>query len=81
VSGDIGRDANVFATSGGLCGLATRLCGLATCFGASIVTPGSWFSDIAVPLRPHSNAVDRIATAAGATRADDILMMRTPFQT
>jgi hypothetical protein len=34
--------------------------------------------DIAVPLRPHNNAVDRIATAEGATRLDDILITRSP---
>ena len=69
----------MFATSGGLCDrLASRLCGLATCFGASMVTPGSWLCDIAVPLRPQNNAVDRMVTA-GATRLDDILMMRTPI--
>jgi hypothetical protein len=37
------------------------------------VTPGSWVCDIAVPLRAHNNAVDRIATAEGATGLDDIL--------
>jgi hypothetical protein len=30
--------------------------------------------DTAVPLRPHSNAVDKMATAEGATRIDDNLM-------
>jgi hypothetical protein len=65
----------VFATRGGLCGgLATVLCGLATCFGASIETLGSWLCDIAVPLRPHNNAVDRIATAEGATKPKGNLM-------
>ena len=36
--------------------------------------------DIAVPLWPHNNAVDRIATAEGATRLDDILMRRSPTE-
>ena len=31
--------------------------------------------DIAVPLRLHSNAVDRIAIAEGATKLDDDLMI------
>ena len=31
--------------------------------------------DIAVPLRLHSNAVDRIAIAEGATKLDDGLMI------
>jgi hypothetical protein len=34
--------------------------------------------EAAVPLRPHNNEVDRIATAEGATRLDDILMTRSP---
>jgi hypothetical protein len=63
----------VCATCGLSDGLATSLCGLATCFGASTVTPGSWVCEIAVPLRAHNNAVDRIATAEGATGLDDIL--------
>jgi hypothetical protein len=76
--GDVGRDATVFATRGGLCGgLATCLYGLATCFGASTVTPGSWVCDIAAPLRPHNNAADRIAPAEGAPRLDEILMTRS----
>jgi hypothetical protein len=63
----------------GLCGgLATRLCGLAICFGASIVTPGSRACDMAVPLRPHNNAVAMIATAESVTRLDDILITRSP---
>jgi hypothetical protein len=63
----------VFDTCGGLCGgLAIALCGLATCFGAATVTLGSELEepaacDRAVPLRAHSNAADRIATAEGAT--------------
>ena len=72
----------MFATCGGLCdGLATGLCGLATCFGATTVTLGSVVGelpvcDIAVPPRPHSNAVDRIATVEGAIRLDDSLIIR-----
>jgi len=57
-------------------------CGLATCLGASIVTLGSAepgvVCDIAAPVRLHSNAVDRMATAEGATRLDDILISRSP---
>jgi hypothetical protein len=34
--------------------------------------------DIAGPPRPHSNAIDRSATAEGATRLDDILITRSP---
>jgi hypothetical protein len=34
--------------------------------------------EAAVPLRPHNNEVDRIATAEGATRLDDILTTRSP---
>jgi hypothetical protein len=50
--------------------------GLATCFGATTVTPGSGVADpavcdIAVPL---SKAVDRMATAEAATKLDDNLM-------
>jgi hypothetical protein len=43
--------------------------------------PGSWTAgpvsvcDIAVPLWLHSNAVDRIAIAEGATKLDDDLMI------
>ncbi len=61
--------------------LPTRfdLCGLATCFGASDRDGGSeaaepvWVCDIAVPLGPHGNAVDRIARAEGAAKLDDNL--------
>jgi hypothetical protein len=38
------------------------------------VTLGSWLCDIAVPLGPHSNAVDKIAIAEGAKRLDEDLM-------
>jgi hypothetical protein len=38
------------------------------------VTPGSWVCDIAVPLGPHKNAVDRIARAEGAPKLDDNLI-------
>ena len=65
--GDVRRDATVFAAGFGLSGLAT-------CLGASTVMLGSAVAelvavcDMAVPLGPHNNAVDRIATAEGATR-------------
>ena len=71
------RDTPVFAHRFGACGLAT-------CFGASTVTLGSWVAepvavcDIAVPLGPHNNAVDRIATAEGAAKLDDNLMTSPP---
>jgi hypothetical protein len=60
-----------------LSGLATRG------FGAWIVMLGSevppeGVCDIAVPLWPHNKAVDRIATAEGATKLDDILMRPFP---
>jgi hypothetical protein len=71
VVGDVRRDATVFATRLGLCGLAT-------CFGAWTVMLGSVepvaVCDTAVPLRPHSNAVDKMATAEGATKTDDHLI-------
>jgi len=72
-AGDLRRDATVVATCFGLCGLAT-------CFGAWTVMLGSEVAkpvavcDIAVPLGPHNNAVDRMATAEGATKLDDNLM-------
>ena len=56
-----------------------QLC-LATCFGATIVMLGSGVAapvavcDTAVPLRPHSNAVDKMAIAEGATMLDEDLM-------
>ncbi|HEY3796568.1 MAG TPA: hypothetical protein VGM09_32510 [Bradyrhizobium sp.] len=65
---------------------ATRcfgLSGLATCFGASTTTLGSAavvppervaVCDIAVPLRPHSSAIDRVATARSAAKSDENLM-------
>ena len=74
---DVRRDVTVFATCFGLCGLAT-------CLGASTVMLGSGVAeavavrDIAVPLGPHNNAVDRIATAEGATKLDDNLMTCPP---
>jgi hypothetical protein len=74
VVGDVVRDATVFATRVGLCGLAT-------CFGATTVMLGSWLAgpvavcEAAVPL---SNTVDRTATAEGATRLDDIFITRSP---
>ena len=74
----------MFANCGGLCGgLATGLFGLAACFGATTVTVGSVADeppvcDMAVPPGAHSNTVDRIATAEGATRLDDTLMTHSP---
>jgi hypothetical protein len=46
--------------------------------GASTVTLGSWgvvvvVCDVAVLLRLHSNVVDRIAMAEGATLDDDLM--------
>jgi hypothetical protein len=53
--------------------------GLALCFGASTVTLGSELEpavcDIAAQVRLHSNAVDRTATAEGATKFEDNLMI------
>jgi hypothetical protein len=76
--GDVGRDATVFATCGGL---ATGPYGLATRFGATTETAGSVVDeppvcDMAVPPGVHSNTVDRIATVEGAIRLDDTLMIR-----
>jgi hypothetical protein len=66
----------VFAVRSCLCG------GLALCSGAVTVTLGrvelGVVCEAAVPLRPHNNEVDRIATAEGATRLDDILTTGTP---
>jgi hypothetical protein len=66
----------VFATRSRLCG------GLAFCAGAVTVTLGSVelgvVCEAAVPLRPHNNEIDKMATAAGATRLDDILITRSP---
>jgi hypothetical protein len=42
--------------------------------GSGAAAPVS-ICDIAVPLRLHSNAVDRIAIAEGATKLDDDLMI------
>ena len=62
----------------------TVLCGLATCFGASTVMLGSEVAepvavcDIAMPLGPHDNAMERMATAEGATKFDDSLMICPP---
>src|SRR5262249_3427284 len=82
-AGDVGGAAPVFTTGACLGGVTPGpgLCGRATCLGACTVMLGSWLvgpvavCDIAVPL---SNAVDRIATAEGATRLDDILIPRSP---
>ena len=74
MAGDVGRDATVLATRVDLCGR------VATWFGDTTVMPGSWAAepvavcDTAVPLWPHSNAVDKMAIAEGATKLDDNLM-------
>jgi hypothetical protein len=60
--------------------------GVSNCLGAPTTTPGREVTpptrgsvcDIAGPVRLHSNAVDRKATAEVATRLDDILMTRSP---
>lgn len=76
-AGDLRRDATGFATRFGVCGLAA-------CIGASTVTAGSCVAepvavcDTAVPHAPHNNAVERIATAEGAARLDDILTTVLP---
>jgi hypothetical protein len=64
---------------------AVRSClcdGLALCSGAVTVTLGrvelGVVCEAAVPLRPHNNEVDRIATVEGATRLDGILTTRSP---
>ena len=78
-------DRTVLVARAGLCGVTTDRCGLATCFGASTVMLGSWAAeagvgcDIAVPLRLHSNAVDRSAIAEGATKLDDDVMTISPL--
>src|SRR5581483_2888681 len=76
VAGAVRRPARVFAVRSGLCG------GLASGFGATTVTLGSVepgvVCDIAAPVRLHSNAVDRIATAADATKLDDIVILVLP---
>jgi hypothetical protein len=62
------------------------LSGLAACFGASTVMLGSGavepdaVCDTAVPLGPHSNAVDKIATAEGAAKLDGNLMTCPPIR-
>ena len=81
-AGDVRRDATVFATRADLCGLTTGRYGAR--LGASTVMLGSGVAepvavcDIAVPLGPHSNEIDKIAIAEGANRPDDILMRRSP---
>jgi hypothetical protein len=68
--GDVRRDATVFATCFGICGLAT-------CFGASTVIEGSGAAEpVAVcdAAGLHSKTVDKTATAEGATEVDDNLM-------
>jgi hypothetical protein len=65
------RTAPVFAAR-------SRLCiGLAVCFGATTVTLGSAapdaVCDIAGRPKPNSNAIDRMATAEGATKLDSLM--------
>ena len=74
--GAAGRDATLAPCAG------LAVCrGLATGFGATTVMLGSGAAtpvsvcDIAVPLRLHSNAVDRIEIAEGAPKFDDELMI------
>lgn len=58
------------------------LCGLATCFGASTVMEGSGAAEpVAVcdAAGPHSNTVDKTATAEGATTLNENLMT-IPFE-
>jgi hypothetical protein len=74
VAGPLRRAAPVFAVRSCLCG------GLALCSGAVTVTLGrvGVVCDAAVPPGPNNSEVDRIATAEGATRLDDIFTTRTP---
>jgi hypothetical protein len=77
---DVPRETAVLVTRADLCEVATGRCGLATGFGASTVTLGSWAAgpavicDNAVLLRLHSSAVDRSAIAEVAANLDDVLM-------
>src|SRR3954463_7995273 len=70
------KPAPVFAARSCLCG------GLALCSGAVTVTLGRGelgvVCEAAVPLSPHNNEVDRIATVECATRLADILITRSP---
>jgi hypothetical protein len=76
--GDVRRDATGFPL--GLYGLAigSALCGFALCFGATTVMVGSEevapvsVFDMAVPLRPHSNAIDEMTA-----RGSDAFMLST----
>jgi hypothetical protein len=61
---------------GGFAGLATGLGACTVMVGREVLPEGVCV--IAVPLRPHNNAVDSKATAEGATKRDDILMRRFP---
>jgi hypothetical protein len=76
VAGPLRRAAPVFAVRSCLCG------GLALCSGAVTVTLGrvelGVVCEAAVPLRPHNNEADRIATVEGATRLDGIPITCTP---
>jgi hypothetical protein len=71
---DVRRDAPELAPGLGLCGLAT-------CFGASTETVGSWAEPVAVcdTAGPDSRTVDKIATAEGATKLGDNFMTIPPF--
>jgi hypothetical protein len=72
--------STVCATRFDVCGVATGRFGLATGFGASTVMLGSRAAepvavcDTAVPLKLHSNEIDKIAIAEGAKRLDEDLM-------
>ena len=81
--------ASVVAGDAGAVGLRTvddvrrdattrsSLCGLAACFGATTVMVGSEAAPVAVceVAGPHSRIVDTAATAEGATKLDDNLMI------
>jgi hypothetical protein len=75
------RYADVLATCGLCGGLATRFCGLATCFGATTVTLGSvalgLVCDITALVRLHSNAAESVAATEVATKLDDIFIARS----
>jgi hypothetical protein len=57
-------------------GARSGVVGLATCFGASTETVGSWAGPVVVcdTAGPHSRTDDKTATAEGTTRLDDTFM-------
>jgi hypothetical protein len=70
------RDAAVFATCFGRCGLAT-------CFGASTVMEGSGAAEpgaVCDAAGPHNKTADKTATAEGAIKLDDNLMTFPPMR-